>query len=155
MSGAPVLVGQGAKRASIGLVRWNPLQPNSEESLAVGGTVYACPAKSLKERLSGYGARWITRYEIADLVLQYPFPKVSEADCYKLLGVWRSEYVDRYQAESKMPPYVPRQIDDALRNALGQKNFVLLLGPSKAGKTRTAYEALLEVAPSTPMVVPS
>jgi Tfp pilus assembly protein PilF len=155
MSGAPVLVGSGAKRAAIGLIRWNPTKPDDEEALAVGGMVHACPVKPLAERLSAYGARWIARRAVADLVLQYPFPKVSEADCYKLLGVWRSEYVDQYQAEGKMPPYVPRQIDNALRHALEQKDFVLLVGPSKAGKTRTAYEALLKVAPSIPMVVPS
>ena len=53
-----------------------------------------------------------------------------------------------------MPPYVPRDIDDELTQMLKSDDFVLLVGPSKAGKTRTAYEALLRAAPLTPMVVP-
>jgi tetratricopeptide (TPR) repeat protein len=51
---------------------------------------------------------------------------------------------------------VPRNIDGQLLEALeDDKNFVLVVGEARAGKTRTAYEALLRVAPSTLMVVPS
>jgi hypothetical protein len=92
--------------------------------------------------------------QLAQLVRQYPFPKVSEADCYDLLGVAKSKYVDWHQARGETPPYVARNIDGQLSKALAHKKFVLLVGPSRAGKTRAAYEALLRVAPSIPMVVP-
>ena len=93
-------------------------------------------------------------FRLSELVV-WPLPKVSEADCYDLLGVAKSEYVDRYQSRGEMPPYVPREIDDELTQTLKSEGFVLLVGPSKAGKTRTAYEDVLRVARLTPMVVPS
>jgi hypothetical protein len=40
MSGAPVLVGSGAKQAAIGLIRWNPTRPN-DPTLSTGGTLFA------------------------------------------------------------------------------------------------------------------
>ena len=46
----------------------------------------------------------------------------------------------------KEDPYLKRtanQVDDRLRAALrGVRRLVLLVGPSKAGKTRTAFEAV-------------
>jgi hypothetical protein len=43
-SGAPVLTGEPA--CAIGLIRWNPTNP-SQPTIAAGGTVYACPARSI------------------------------------------------------------------------------------------------------------
>lgn len=52
-----------------------------------------------------------------------------------------------------LPPYVPRDIDEPLRRWLtaatgGRGGLLLLVGPSGAGKTRTAYEMVLAVVPS-------
>ena len=49
MSGAPVLVGSGTKRAAIGLIRWNPIRPDNP-TLSVGGTLFACPVHAVVER---------------------------------------------------------------------------------------------------------
>lgn len=43
-SGAPVLAGQPER--AIGLIRWNPTNP-SQPGTAQGGTVYACPVRSV------------------------------------------------------------------------------------------------------------
>ncbi|MTD57873.1 tetratricopeptide repeat protein [Amycolatopsis pithecellobii] len=45
-----------------------------------------------------------------------------------------------------MPPYVPRTADAALDRALAGGGLVLVQGDAAAGKTRTAYEALLRNA---------
>jgi hypothetical protein len=103
MSGAPVLVGPGPKQAAIGLIRWNPTRVD-DPALSVGGIVYACPVEVLAGQLSEFGAHWISRCALAELA-QFPFPKVSESDCYDLLGVSKSEYVDQYQARGETPPY--------------------------------------------------
>jgi hypothetical protein len=51
----------------------------------------------------------------------------------------------------ELPVYVPRDVDVSLRAALDagsrRGSFVLLVGGSSVGKTRTLYEALLGVLP--------
>jgi hypothetical protein len=46
-SGAPVLV--GSPPAAAGLIRWNPTSPD-QPGTAVGGTVYACPVRTILAR---------------------------------------------------------------------------------------------------------
>ncbi|MFM9443320.1 hypothetical protein [Streptomyces acidiscabies] len=53
-----------------------------------------------------------------------------------------------------LPPYVPRDLDDRLRAALDAGRFVLLVGGSSVGKTRTLYEALLARLPDWWLVHP-
>jgi hypothetical protein len=72
---------------------------------------------------------------LSDLAF-YPLPTVRVADFYKLLLAAKSEYVDRYQTSGQTPPYGPRDVDDKLPEMLKNKDFVLLAGRSKAGKTR-------------------
>jgi hypothetical protein len=48
-SGAPVLVGSGAERLAIGLLRWNPTRPDNP-ALSLGGTLFACPLGAVIER---------------------------------------------------------------------------------------------------------
>jgi trypsin-like peptidase len=47
-SGAPVLVGDPA-RGAVGFIRWNPVSPD-QPGVAEGGTVYACPSRSVLDR---------------------------------------------------------------------------------------------------------
>lgn len=53
-----------------------------------------------------------------------------------------------------VPPYVPRDIDDALRSALGAPGFVLIVGDAAAGKTRTAYEVMRAALPGHTLIAP-
>jgi predicted negative regulator of RcsB-dependent stress response len=61
-------------------------------------------------------------------------------------------------ASEGLPVYVPRDLDDELRAALSsgaeQGCFVLLVGGSSVGKTRTLYEAVREVLPDWWLVHP-
>ena len=50
--------------------------------------------------------------------------------------------------------YVPRSEDEAIRQALRDQTFMLLVGGSKVGKTRTAYEAVRATYPDHNLVVP-
>lgn len=66
-------------------------------------------------------------------------PRLSTLSPYRL-GVSPS----RYGSEERQgdDPYVSRRVSDGpLDQALGSKRFVLVVGDSKAGKSRTAYEA--------------
>jgi hypothetical protein len=51
-------------------------------------------------------------------------------------------------------PYVPRDVDAQLRQALNDHQFVLVTGPAKAGKTRTALEAARAAIPDASLVTP-
>jgi hypothetical protein len=54
----------------------------------------------------------------------------------------------------RVPPYVPRDVDPALRQALGGSGFVLLSGTAAAGKTRAGYEAIRAVLPGHVFIAP-
>jgi TPR repeat protein len=54
----------------------------------------------------------------------------------------------------RVPSYVPRQVDVPLRSALATGGFVLVVGNSAAGKTRTAYEAMRAEIPDHWLLVP-
>jgi tetratricopeptide (TPR) repeat protein len=54
-----------------------------------------------------------------------------------------SKIANQFERDSERAPYVARDPDDELRRAIDRHPFVLLVGPSKSGKSRTALEALL------------
>ena len=53
------------------------------------------------------------------------------------------------------PAYVPRDADAELRERLAAGGFVLLIGDSTAGKTRTAFEAVSGTLPNHVLICPS
>lgn len=77
-------------------------------------------------------------------------PAVAEVDPYTL-RITGTPYGSRgYRRD----PYVPRDRDAVLRTAVGRSGFVVVIGPSKAGKSRTAFEAALSVLPDAILLVP-
>ncbi len=53
-----------------------------------------------------------------------------------------------------LPEYVRREVDDDLRSAIGHDPVVVVYGPKRAGKTRSAYEALRYAQPELMLLVP-
>ncbi|MEU4494154.1 tetratricopeptide repeat protein [Streptomyces sp. NPDC023998] len=77
-------------------------------------------------------------------------PRVDQVDPHDI-GVSRSKYSDRPDGA----PYVPRHPqDDLLDAAVAGSRFVLLAGRSKAGKSRTLFEALRRTLPGARLIVP-
>ncbi|MEU0619182.1 tetratricopeptide repeat protein [Streptomyces albogriseolus] len=59
------------------------------------------------------------------------------------------------RTSTSQPPYVPRDIDDELREHLAAAGaFVLIVGDSTAGKSRAAYEALTATLPQHTLIAP-
>ncbi|WP_017623407.1 hypothetical protein [Nocardiopsis chromatogenes] len=56
---------------------------------------------------------------------------------------------------SPVPPYIPRDIDQRLRQAISAGSFVLVIGESTAGKTRCAQEAVAATLPSHTLIAPT
>ncbi|MET0557902.1 MAG: hypothetical protein ABW065_04435 [Solirubrobacterales bacterium] len=88
-----------------------------------------------------------------DTALRCPPLPVRDADPFAL-GVTPSEIADQYRGASKRPPYVTRDIDVELDRLLRDNPFVAIVGPSKAGKSRTAFEAVSRIYPNRLLVAP-
>ena len=54
----------------------------------------------------------------------------------------------------RLPAYIPRDVDLELREKIRSGNFVLLVGDSTAGKTRTAFEAVAATVPDHVLIAP-
>jgi tetratricopeptide (TPR) repeat protein len=78
-------------------------------------------------------------------------PTVADVDMYDI-GVSRSRYVTRTRPD---PPYVRRSVDDELERVIDEEPFILLVGESKSGKSRTAFELLRRRRGSAAFVAPS
>jgi tetratricopeptide (TPR) repeat protein len=55
---------------------------------------------------------------------------------------------------SLVPPYVPRDCDGVIRDALRGCGFVMLVGDAAAGKSRTMFEAMRAVLPGHVLIAP-
>jgi len=156
LSGAPVLVHELA----VGVVRWNPESDQDESELALGGTLYACPTREilrvwpdLQEMVLRPGLERKNR--IVQSLLDTPLGedrrlmRVRDADPYSL-GVTPSSYARPGGAD----PYVPRSADEDIRVAIRNSSMVVVQGASKAGKSRSAFEACLTEVPDAALVVP-
>jgi hypothetical protein len=84
-------------------------------------------------------------------IREWPMPTVNDADPL-LLGI----FPPRKREGSAFPPYVPRAADEAVARGLGQGGLVLLVGPARSGKSRTAYEAVRRAFPAEQqLLIPS
>ncbi|RQW98740.1 hypothetical protein DLJ59_26500 [Micromonospora inaquosa] len=103
-------------------------------------------------------APWLRALErVATAHLARPIGAVRVRDARaRLLGVHRAIRVDGVQSE--LPPYVRRDIDIELRAAITDAafdgGFVLLLGGSSVGKTRTLLNAIQAVLPDWWLIHP-
>lgn len=86
------------------------------------------------------------------LVIDGRLPKVSQVTDPVRLGVHRARSSEA--GEETPPAYVPRDIDIELRKRLAKSSFVLLVGDSAVGKTRSAYEAIAAAVPGHVLVAP-
>ncbi len=77
---------------------------------------------------------------VVDVVAEGEFPRVSALNPYRL-GATSSAYGhgDAYGLRDR---YVPRANDQLVARAFLSSRLVVIVGPSKAGKTRTAFEVL-------------
>lgn len=84
-------------------------------------------------------------------VVRVKMKRVSQYANPLLLGVRRAEEL----IEDPMPPYIPRDIDSQLDLAIDEAYFILIVGESGAGKSRSAYEAVRRKLPHYRLLLPS
>ena len=93
--------------------------------------------------------------ELAEFIDQDELPMLTALDPYRL-GATPSEFGDS-RSYGQCDPYVPRtrdNVDARLRAALQPGRLVLVVGPSKGGKTRTAFEAAHQCWPQARLLTP-
>ena len=78
-------------------------------------------------------------------------PKVAEVSPYGIVGVTPSKHLEG----DPFPPYVGRDVDHLLDKLLRQRGVALVTGASKAGKSRTTFEAVRRVFPASKLIVPT
>jgi tetratricopeptide (TPR) repeat protein len=88
-------------------------------------------------------------------------PRVREISDPGWLGVRSAPLGDRMAAadagsglSERQPVYVPRDVDDRLRERVATGGFVLLVGDSTSGKSRAAYEAVAVTLPDDVLFAP-
>lgn len=84
-------------------------------------------------------------------------PPLSTLSGYQL-GVAESPYSSAKDGSSTEDPYVPRDapddnVEERLDEALGSARFILVVGPAKAGKSRTAFESARRLLAHDPAVL--
>lgn len=154
------------------LLKANPTRGALFGSIAVVVTsvatlVKALPAESwvfvgvlVVATVASVGQEFFRHQEVTEEVkrerlgaLRLPPTPVKSADPFAL-GVTNSSIANRYRSGSDRPPYVRRDIDDDLDRLLRECGFVVVIGPSKAGKSRSAFEALARMYPERVLIAP-
>jgi tetratricopeptide (TPR) repeat protein len=86
----------------------------------------------------------------------WPPPRVRDVDPFDAeFGVFASDIADRYRPANERPPYVKRDVDAQLDQALASKQLIVVAGPARAGKSRTAFEALSRALGDSQVIVPA
>ena len=85
-------------------------------------------------------------------LLRIPPALVGDIDPYEI-GVSRSSIAEAMSGDQLRPPYVGRSVDDCLDAAISKRRIALLIGDSKSGKSRSAYEAIRRCCPDATLLV--
>jgi TPR repeat protein len=169
MSGAVVTSGDGlilgvirshAPAEGVGSLTVTPLEALSELPTETAATFWAALAvadpRSLPSVPPTPGAITEPLAGLVEVLDEGQLPRMADLDPYRL-RVAKSDYGD-HDSHGLRDPYVPRtrnDVDSRLRAALVPGRFVLVAGPSKSGKTRTAFEAARECWPEAHLLAPT
>ena len=112
----------------------------------------------LQDALGPAGAEGSERWKA--WLEQLPLPLIRGVNPYRLLRMTEAEIGGGYDFDDlrKLPPYVPRREDEELDRILKPRKkkggLVLIIGPSKSGKSRAAFEVLRRQSPGRRLLVP-
>jgi tetratricopeptide (TPR) repeat protein len=148
---------QSEGRASLAAVRVAAVDGSEDVSAADRRMYRRLLGLGLHERITGLApdptpdphAERVRRIE--ELLVDWPL-RLADADPIDL-GITVSAIASRSARAGRAPDYVERDVDDEIVDALKSSKFVLLVGPSKAGKSRSALHAAREVFGDDALVV--
>lgn len=128
----------------------------------IGGSLAALSAVAAGRASRWLDRQWGLRSELSDrLAVQDRrgrLPRVRDVRNPILLGVHPAETQStnpQGAATDGLTPYIPREIDDELRDAVHRQGLIVVVGESTAGKSRAAFEAIRSQTPDYLLAVPS
>lgn len=128
----------------------------------IGGSLAALSAVAAGRASRWLDRQWGLRTELSDrLAVQDRrghLPRVRDVRNPILLGVHPVETQSadpQGAATDGLTPYIPREIDDELRDAVHRQGLIVVVGESTAGKSRAAFEAIRSQTPGYLLAVPS
>lgn len=128
---------------------------------AVGGAVTACTAV-----MSGRTQEWLDQHTQLRRELLVgvegwgrdgSLPQVIDFDDAVRLGAHPVRSVSGtglLRSSGALPAYIPRSVDDEVRIAMRTEKFLVVVGESTAGKTRTTFEGMRAILPQHALAVP-
>lgn len=95
--------------------------------------------------------RLVDARRFEELLRVWPLRRIRASD-----GLTLGVFPARQLCDSgELPSYVPRDIDARLGDALAGGGFVLIVGPARSGKSRTAFESASRVLGDRAVVIPA
>ena len=158
ISGGPVLVGQAFAGWCICVTTCSlmngPVWPSANTLFATPGAAVAARFPVLRPYVEVPEGE-LQRRAILGSLLRIDFgpdglfPPLTTADPYTL-GVPRAAPV----VAGAPDRYIERAADDEMRRTLREQRFVIVKGAAKAGKSRTAFEAVRALYPESSLIAP-
>src|SRR5690606_17520702 len=154
----PILIGLAAAGAVSGvLAAFKVTNPWIIGAAAVVVAVVTVVSGLVQERLKRTVARRDeVTLKLQDGALVLPsgrLPRVADLTDPLQLGVHPAITLPA-SPRTEPPAYIPRDVEEEVRKGLAGGGFVLLVGDSTAGKSRTAYEAVRATLPDHVLVAP-
>ncbi|HWE90779.1 MAG TPA: tetratricopeptide repeat protein [Pseudonocardiaceae bacterium] len=149
-----LVIGAAAAATQFGLSRW------AAGSVAGAAAVAVASGAS---KLAGSVRDLLTRVRNANTALAEHFvrwdaeggPRIADVTDPGELGVTPAAELPGLEAPpDRSPDYVPRTQDNEIHELLRTSNFVLIQGPAKAGKSRSAFEAIRAEFPDRLLLAP-
>jgi hypothetical protein len=153
-AGAAFLVGAGVAVAVLQVLQQSVAQFNPRPSISVLITVAVALATlavdRLRARKQARQAAEQRERELERSLICWPPPLLTEVDRYEV-GVFPRRRLPPGEKDS----YIPRSVDDRLTKAIADSQFVLVYGPPRSGKSRTALESAIKALPDTVVIAPA
>ena len=156
MARLELLGGIAALLVAVGIVLTATKSLTATNSLLGGGVLFAVAL--VLTQIGPRAIDWLKKQREQDReearLLRIRRP-ISEVDPFEAGLVFSSKLAEQGH-EGHEPPYIHREgVDAILDEALKTKKFVLVAGVSKAGKSRTAFEAARKMEPEPILLVSS
>ena len=136
-----------------------PILATMAGTVALGSAVWGLVAKRLERADQRHELMW-SAVGSSSLTTNGRLPRVRDVQDPSWLGIrpaalGKSISSHLPSLQERVPSYVPRDVDEELTSILKRTNFILIVGDSAAGKSRTAFEIMSALFPKHRLIAPA